>query len=95
MPWDEMYKNGSSGKTDSQGSPILLKIVSENLFSGKTNFYAIASSSDAAPLVVVSPRVVVVVIGGVVFGLPSLFQPPQQIGQEGENLRQREAQGRL
>ena len=45
-----MYKNRSSRKTDSHsekrssGSPILLKIVSENQFSGKTNFYTIASS---------------------------------------------------
>ena len=48
---DQMNKNGSSGKTDSQeekrssGSPILLKIVSENRFSGKTYFYTIASSA--------------------------------------------------
>ena len=46
-----MYKNRSSGKTDfqeekrSSGSPILLKIVSENRFSGKTYFYTIATSN--------------------------------------------------
>ena len=34
---DELYKKRSSG------SPILLKILSENLFSGKTYFYTIAS----------------------------------------------------
>ena len=48
---DELYKNRSSGKTDSQedkrslGSPILLKIVFENKFSGKTYFYTIGSRS--------------------------------------------------
>ena len=48
---DELYKNRSSRKTDSQqekmssGSPILLIIVSENWFSGKTYFYTIASSA--------------------------------------------------
>ena len=42
--WRQLYKNRSSGKTDSQkeprswGSPILLKTVSENRFSGKTYF---------------------------------------------------------
>ena len=42
--WEELYKNRSSRKTDSQlekrslGSPILLKMVSENRFSGKTYF---------------------------------------------------------
>ena len=47
--WDELYKNRSSRKTDSQqekrslGSPILLKIVSENRFSGKTHLYTIGS----------------------------------------------------
>ena len=47
---DELYKTRSSRKIDSQlekrtlGSPILLKIVSENRFSGKTYFYTIASS---------------------------------------------------
>ena len=41
---DELYKNRSSGKTDSHqekrslGSPILLKIVSENWFSGEDLF---------------------------------------------------------
>ena len=46
---DEFYKNRSSGKTDSQkekrslGSYIIMKIVSENPFSGKTYFYTIAS----------------------------------------------------
>ena len=46
---DELYKNGSYRKTDSQkekrssGSPILLRIVSENQFSGKTYFYTISS----------------------------------------------------
>ena len=47
---DELYKNRSSRKTDSQGrggtrssgSSILLKIVSENRFSGNTYFYTIA-----------------------------------------------------
>ena len=45
---DELYKNISAQKTDSLlanrylGSPILLKIVSENRFSGKTYFYTIA-----------------------------------------------------
>ena len=45
---DELYKNRSSRKTDSQQekrssqSPILLIIVSENQFSGKTYFYTIA-----------------------------------------------------
>ena len=45
---DELYKNRSAQKTDSLlanrylGSPILLKIVSENRFSGKTYFYTIA-----------------------------------------------------
>ena len=45
---DELYKIRSSRKTDSllanrsSGSPILLKIVSENRFSGKTYFYTIA-----------------------------------------------------
>ena len=44
-----IYKNRSSRKTDSQGEkrssqiPILLKIVNENRFSGKTYFYTIAS----------------------------------------------------
>ena len=49
---DELYKNRSSRKTESQyrkerslGSRILLKIVSENRFSGKTYFYTIASCS--------------------------------------------------
>ena len=46
---DELYKNRSSRKTDFQkekkstGSPILLKIVSENRFSGKPYFCTIAS----------------------------------------------------
>ena len=46
---DKLYKNRSSRKTDfqkekrSSGSPILLNIVSENQFSGKTLFYTIAS----------------------------------------------------
>ena len=46
---DELYKIRSSRKTESQqekrscGSPILLKIESENRFSGKTDFYTIAS----------------------------------------------------
>ena len=50
---DELYKNRSSRKTDSQseksssGSPILLKIVSENRSSWKTYFYTIASSSSS------------------------------------------------
>ena len=50
---DKLYKNRSSGKTDSHyekgssGSPILLKIVSENQFSGKIYFYTIASRSDS------------------------------------------------
>ena len=45
---DELYKNRSAQKTDSLlanrylGSPILLKKVSENRFSGKTYFYTIA-----------------------------------------------------
>ena len=49
-PRDELYRNRSSRKTYSQlekrssGSPILLKIISENQFSGKTYFYTIASS---------------------------------------------------
>ena len=49
--WDELYKNRSSRKTDSQSekrssqSPILMKIVSENRFSGKTYFYTIGSST--------------------------------------------------
>ena len=35
----------------SSGSPILLKIVSENLFSGKTYSYTIASRTiDIAPI---------------------------------------------
>ena len=51
---DELYENRSSRKTNSQqekgsyGSPILLIIVSENRFSGKTYFYAIASRGLAA-----------------------------------------------
>ena len=51
---DELYKNRSSGKTDSQqekrssGSPILFQLVSENGFSGKTYFYTIASSSRSS-----------------------------------------------
>ena len=46
---DELNKNRSSRKTDfqegkrSSGSPILLKILSENRFSGKTYCYTIAS----------------------------------------------------
>ena len=46
---DELYKNRSSRKNDSHeekrpsGSPILLKIASENRFSGKTYFYTIVS----------------------------------------------------
>ena len=46
---DKLYKDRSSRKTDSQyekrslGSPIRLKIVSENRFSGKTYFYTISS----------------------------------------------------
>ena len=49
-PRDELYKIGLPGKlilikrTGLGGSHILLKIVSENQFSGKTYFYAIASS---------------------------------------------------
>ena len=45
---DQLYKKRSSGKTDSQqdkrssGIPILLKIVSEFRFSGKTYLYTIA-----------------------------------------------------
>ena len=39
---DELYKNRSSRKR-SPGSPILLKILSENRFSGKTYFNSIAS----------------------------------------------------
>ena len=48
---DELNKNRSSRKTDfqegkgSSGSPILLKILSENRFSGKTYFYIIACSA--------------------------------------------------
>ena len=51
----QMYKIRSSRKTDSQyekrssGSPILLKILSENQFSGKTYFYTIASRVHDAP----------------------------------------------
>ena len=51
---DELFKNRSSRKTDSQkrkrssGSPIPLIIVSENWFSGKTYFYTIASRSGPA-----------------------------------------------
>ena len=51
---DELYKNRSSRKTDSQkekrssGSPILLKIVSENQFSGKTYLYTIHPRAEAA-----------------------------------------------
>ena len=43
-PRDQLYKNRSSGKTDSQqekwssGRPILLKLVSESQFSVKTYF---------------------------------------------------------
>ena len=46
---DDLYKNRSSRKTDSQedksssGNAILFKIVSENPFSGKNYFYTIAS----------------------------------------------------
>ena len=53
--WDELYKNRSSRKTDSQeekrssGSPILWEIVSENRFSGTTYLYTIASSSSDSP----------------------------------------------
>ena len=53
---DELYKNRSSRKSDSQlekrssGSHILLKIVSEYRFSGKTHFDTIGSS--CFPLVV-------------------------------------------
>ena len=49
--WRQLYKNRSSGKTDSQqekrssGSPILLKIVSENRFSGKTYFIQLPPGS--------------------------------------------------
>ena len=45
--WRHLYKDRSSRKTDSRsekrhsGSHILLKIVSENQFSGKTYFYTI------------------------------------------------------
>ena len=43
--WRQLYKNKSSGKTDSQlekrSSGSLLEIVSENRFSGKTYFYTI------------------------------------------------------
>ena len=48
---EELDKNRSSRKMDSllenrsSGSPILLKEVSENQFSGKTYFYAIAPRS--------------------------------------------------
>ena len=50
---DELYKNRPSRKTDFQqekrslGSCILLEIVSENRFSGKTYFYTIASRTRA------------------------------------------------
>ena len=46
-PWGQLFKNRSSRKSDSQWekrssmSKILLKIVSENRFSGKTYFYTI------------------------------------------------------
>ena len=56
---DELYKDRSSRKTDSQkekrssGNHILLNIlVSENWFSGKTFFYTIASSAFADEIVV-------------------------------------------
>ena len=51
----QLYKNRSSRKTDSQkekrssGSPILLQIVSDNQFSGKTYFYTIASRQLVQP----------------------------------------------
>ena len=53
---DELYKNRSSGKTDSHrgkrslGNYIILKIVSKNQFSGKTYFYTIASRRDITAL---------------------------------------------
>ena len=51
--WRKLYKNRSSRKTDSRwekrssGSPILLEIVSENWFSGKTYFYTIGPYEQA------------------------------------------------
>ena len=52
--WDELYKNRSSRKADSQQekmssrSPFLLIIVSENRFSGKTYFLQLAPQSTRA-----------------------------------------------
>ena len=54
-PRDELYTNRSSRKIDSQsekrssGSPILLKIVSENRLSEDTYFYTIASRCLSSP----------------------------------------------
>ena len=68
--WRQLYKNRSSGKTDSQqeksswGSPILLKIVSENRFSGKTYFYTTGPCAA-----VVSPAALGVLVE-IVFGRP-------------------------
>ena len=51
---DELYKNRSSRKNRFSvrervfgENPILLKIVSGNRFSGKTNFYAIAAREES------------------------------------------------
>ena len=53
VPGDELYKNRSSRKTDSQyrstRRPFLLKIVSGNRFSGKTYFYTIGSRLTGHP----------------------------------------------